>query len=412
MKRFREVASSALGRLRRPPPAHGFERPVMRLSRRRPRRGRVLLSLATKVYERLMAGETLDTTHVAAWQNFNISRTFLDLGFDVDVMCWDDNRSKLDGPYDIIHDVAVNLGRLSAEGHGGALKILHPMFSHWLVHNAANYQRHAALRQRRGISLEPARLLPTSTGPELADHIVCLGGPFALDSYRHCPGVMHVGPQLHPFALNEFLERDAAEARRHFVWLGGSGCVHKGLDLTLEAFAGLPDCELYVCSAMAHSKAFVNAYRKELHDTPNIHYLGWMDMNSARWRELSMRCATSILPSASEMAVTSLIGCMMSGLIPMGTEGADIDLSGFGVPITGATVEEVREAVCRVRDLAPAEVSDLSRAAFATASERFGRERYLRYYRQTICEILGLSPPSEWDTAESQWPMPDIERVA
>ena len=148
MSRLRRLAGSAKRRLQgnRPPPQAG--KPIYRLTPEGAVRGRALLSIATQVYERLLQGEPLDKTHVAAWQNFNISRTFLDLGFQVDVMSWDDQQTRPPGPYDVLIDVISNLERLAEFGNDNAVKILHPMFAHWAVHNANNAARHADMLRR------------------------------------------------------------------------------------------------------------------------------------------------------------------------------------------------------------------------------------------------------------------------
>jgi hypothetical protein len=46
--------------------------------------------------------------------------------------------------------------------------------------------------------------------------------------------------------------------------------VHKGLDLVLEAFARMPECQLTIVGPVRNEPEFVNVYRKELFHTPNI----------------------------------------------------------------------------------------------------------------------------------------------
>lgn len=385
--------------------------PMYRLSPDEKPRGRMLLSLGTPVYERLLGGETLDVTHIAAWQNFNISRTFLDLGFQVDVIDWNNDRVVPEGPYDVAIDVIANMERLDAHVGSNCVKILHAMFAHWVVHNANNYARHSALLARRGIGMPPVRQLPASTSVEAAEHIICRGGPYSLESYSHGPAKIHRIPQLHPFGINEFLERDMAACRRRFVFLGGFGCVHKGLDLVLEAFAELPDCELVVCGKITNEPHFEAFYRRELDELPNVHRVGWVDTTSDEWRRISGGCAASILPSCSETSVGSMVCCMINGLIPVTTDEADIELDGIGVRIEDATVESVRRAVRAVSERDPAELADLSRAAYEAAGSRFGRDRFLNAYRETVCDILDLEPLQPWAAWDAAFRVPRIERV-
>ena len=51
--------------------------------------------------------------------------------------------------------------------------------------------------------------------------------------------------------------KDFERARSAFLWFGSGGLVHKGLDLVLEAFAGLPDCRLFVCGPISRERSIV-----------------------------------------------------------------------------------------------------------------------------------------------------------
>lgn len=371
----------------------------------------MLLSYATQVYERTMAGKPLNKTHVAAWQNFNVSRAFLDLGFQVDVMSWEDRQTRPPGPYDVVVDVIANLERLAEFGGENAVKILHPAFAHWAIHNANEAARHANLLRRRGIAPPPKRQLPPSASAETAGHIICRGHKYSTDSFSYGPAMIHNVPQIHPWATHEFVERDMADSRKRFVWLGGSGGVHKGLDVTLEAFADLPDCEVYVCGNFSQERHFEAIYRHELYEMPNIHAIGWMDTASPQWREIVCKSATIMMPSASELACGSLIAGMMSGLIPMATDEGDMDLEGVGIRIGDGSVESVKKAICSVRDRNPVELAELSRAAFEAAGSRYGRGKFLDAYRGVICRILDLEPMEPWVPADAEFRVPEIERI-
>ena len=66
--------------------------------------------------------------------------------------------------------------------------------------------------------------------------------------------------------------------------------VHKGLDLVLEAFAGMPEYHLTVCGPVASEKDFERGYNQELYHTPNIHTFGWIDVDSPKFINLAAQC--------------------------------------------------------------------------------------------------------------------------
>lgn len=410
MSSLRRLAKSFQRRLGQTAPPT----PVAQLYRATPEvpvRGRMLLSYATQVYQRLVEKQPLDKRHVAAWQNWNITRAFLDLGFQVDVLPYNDEKTVPPGPYDVVIDVIANLERLSACVGDSGLRILHPTFAHWAQHNTNNYERHLALLHRRGVAPPPKKLLRPSASAEVADHIICRGGDFATATFAHCKGQIHAVPQLHPFALHEFIERDMESARRRFVWLGGAGVVHKGLDITLDAFADLPDCEVYICGPYERDRHFNAIYGRELNDLPNVHAIGWMDTLSDEWRRIVSGSATILMPSAAELGCGSLIAGMMSGMIPMATDEGDIDLNGVGVRVADGSVESLKAAVLSVAERNPAELADLSRAAYEAAGARYGRGRFLDAYRAAITGILGIEPASPWVPWDAEFRVPTIEAV-
>ncbi|GMQ88583.1 MAG: hypothetical protein BMS9Abin09_0011 [Gammaproteobacteria bacterium] len=404
-RHFRGLVGRILGRCGGQLPRNA----LIRLQPGKPVRGRMLLSYSTQVYERLLRGQPFDRTHISAWHNFQISRTFLDLGFQVDVIRFDDHRTIPNADYDVMVDIVSNIGRLADRLGPGCIKILHPMFSHWTVHNSRNYARHAALAQRRGVALKPQRLVEPNDSVERADYITCRGGAFSRGSYDYGKAAILRLPQLTPAAIDGYIDRDMDRCRNRFVWLGGNGVVHKGLDLLLEAFAGLPDCHLTVCGRVSTEKSFESLYRRELYESPNIETIDWIDTLSDRFRHIVTGSVALILPSASELSCGSVIAGMMTGLIPVTTPSTDIDVSGIGFSIEEDSVAAVRSAVCAVRDQSAARLAEMSRASWEAADQRYGRDKFLRAYRETICGILDLPPADEWAQLEGEMRVPEMK---
>ena len=404
-RRFRRLVRRILGRRG----GHLPRNALIRLQPDKPLRGRMLLSYATEVYQRLLHGEPFNRNHISAWHNFQIARTFLDLGFQIDVIPFDDHQFTPKVDYDVTVDINSNIGRLADRLGPDCIKILHPMFSHWTIHNSRSYARHAALAQRRGAALKPLRLLEPNDSVECTDYITCLGGAFSRASYDYGKAPLLRLPQITPASIEDYLDRDIDRCRNRFVWLGGNGMVHKGLDLVLEAFAGLPDCHLTVCGRVSREKPFESLYQRELYELPNIETIDWIDILSARFRQIASESMALVLPSASEFSCGSVIAGMMTGLIPVTTPSTDIDVSEIGFSIEEDSVEAVRSAVCAVRDQPTARLAEMSQASWDAANQRYGRDKFLRAYREAICGILDLPQPDEWQQPEGEIRIPEIK---
>jgi glycosyltransferase involved in cell wall biosynthesis len=407
MQRFRRQLRSMIGSSQ---PSKGEPGPV-RLVPEGPKTGRVLMSYSTRVYHDLRAGKNLDRTHISAWQNFHIARIFLDLGFEIEVFHFEDHDYLPKGSFDVFVDIVANLGRLSDSLGPGVVKILYPMFAHWTVHNLNSYARHRALAERRGVAIPPKRLLAPNDSVERADHIFCKGGRFGRRTYAYSNNTLIPIAQIHPHAINEFIDRDFGTCGRNFIWIGGSSAVHKGLDLVLEAFADLPDLNLTVLGRVAEEKQFAEVYRKELFELPNIKLAGWVDTLSDDFRTLVSNAAAIVAPSATELSCGSVIAGMMNGLIPVTTETADIEVAGIGIPIETGTVRSVSDAVAEVAAMSPVALRELSLAAREASQERYGGDKFIRTFRAAVCNALGLSPPGHWETDDGMRQIQSIEPV-
>ncbi len=67
--------------------------------------------------------------------------------------------------------------------------------------------------------------------------------------------------------------------------------------MVLDAFADMPDHKLYICGPIEKEIDFEKAYYKELYESSNIHALGWVDVSSPEFIEISNKCLALIYSS-------------------------------------------------------------------------------------------------------------------
>ena len=115
-------------------------------------RGNVLLSYILEPFV-LKAGQSLPNTHTNYWESLQMARTFLDLGYAVDVISYQNNVFMPKKEYSFLIDARWNLERLSPVLKQDCRKIIHLDTAHILFHNAAECARLLALQQRRGCAL-------------------------------------------------------------------------------------------------------------------------------------------------------------------------------------------------------------------------------------------------------------------
>jgi len=352
------------------------------------RRGRVLVA---NVLAPFLCNSDVEigTSHTCDWEGFQIGKTFLDLGYSVDVINFHNRTFIPEKDYQVFVGALEGFGRLAPLVNEDCIKILHAVYAHWLINNGAQYRRLEQLKNRKGVVLPPVKMVQPDNGIEYVDHVTTLGNRFTVDSYRFAGKPVHRVPisATHSFAFDSAKKFD--HSRKNFLWFGNGGLLHKGLDLVLEASAEMPEYQLIVCGPVDAGKEFEKAFRRELYETRNIRVTGWVDVGSEQFTNLASQCAGLVYASCSEAGGGSVIQCMHAGLIPIVSYESSVDVSDdFGVILQQSSIEEIRLAVRDIAERPTGELALMSRRAWQYAQEHHTRERFAEVYREVIERIL------------------------
>ena len=363
-----------------------IDRRTVTLDPRGPQKGRVLLAYVIEGFFRA-DDEPFMGRHTHYWEALEIARAWSELGFRVDAIDNYNLSHRPEGSYDVVVGARMILEPLLKRMDNEPLKVFHIDTCHWLANNTAQLRRIRAVQDRRGETLKPRKLIEVNRAAELADVATVLGNDFTMGTYAFRDLAIHRVP-ISSVAPGDWMDRDMETARRSFVWLGSQGLVHKGLDLVLEAFAGMPDLDLYVCGPIDEEKDFVAAYRRELHETPNIHPIGWIDVQGPEWAEIARKCSAVVYPSCAEGGGGSVIACMHQGLMPLVTPSASVDVpDGGGLELKDETVEGIREAVRSIAGESPRRLVERSRSAWEHVRRHHTRAAFAENYRAALGRI-------------------------
>jgi glycosyltransferase involved in cell wall biosynthesis len=185
------------------------------------------------------------------------------------------------------------------------------------------------------------------------------------------------------------LGKNFAEARRRFFWFGGTGAVHKGLDLVLEVFNELPDLQLFIGGAVADEPDFVEAYRQELYNRANIRLAGWINVESTLFADITRNCGYVILPSCSEGQAGSVTVCMHRGLVPIVTREVGVETKDFGITLKDCQPRTISEAVVYAANQSAAALEQHSRMAYDEAKVRYTRAAFSRNFENAMRRLMG-----------------------
>lgn len=318
--------------------------------------------------------------HTNAFEVVAMADAWRDLGYRVEICDYDDQTYLPPADCRAAIDIHGNLERWHPDLPDGCVRILHATGPHWLEWNQAELAGLASIRDRKGIALRPRRQVEASRGVEVADHVVVLGNDYTAASFAFGGKPVTRVPISSAYEFEWPADRDFEQAKRKFFWVASYGMVHKGLDLVLDAFAGLSDLNLTVCGRPEKEDDFFNLYKRELQETPNISFRGWMDMGTPAFTEMARTHATIIYPSKAEGGAGSAIHCMHAGMLPACTRGASIDLGDFGVSIPEETVDSVRQAALQIANMTAAEVEQRARRSWEHVRRVHTREEFRKNY--------------------------------
>jgi glycosyltransferase involved in cell wall biosynthesis len=362
---------------------------VVYLAPDRASRGNVLFSYKQAFEAFLLEpGQPIPNTHTNYWASMQMAKTFLDLGYCVDVINHHNNQFLPEKDYSIIVDVRWNLERLAPLLTRDCLKIMHIDAAHMLFHNAAESRRLLELQRRKGVTLRPRRPEMPNLGIEHADYATTTGNAFTISTFRYANKPIYRLPIAAAVSCPWPEEKDWEACRKHFLWFSSGGLVHKGLDLALDAFAKMPEYHLTVCAPVDQEEDFRQAYFEELYRTPNIETVGWVDVNSRKFTEIANRCIGLIYTSCSEGGGACAITCLHTGLIPIVSYEASVDVHDFGFTLRSCSMEDIKESIKMVVHRPPEELKERARKAWEFARAHHTREKFAARYREVIEEVL------------------------
>lgn len=316
--------------------------------------------------------------HQNKWQAIELADRVSDMGYVVDIYPLSADPPHRIEKYDLIFGRGDNYHRAVEDcdcttiyyGTGQSMPTL----------RQKEKERLRNLEERRGVRLSPERSREHRGTPKSYENVIVVGDERTALTYHDLTADTS---SIYPIRLaykpnfSPPQEKNFTEARRSFVWFGGSGVVLKGLDLVLEAFEGLEGLDLYVCGPVTNNEEFANHYRALLNDTGNIHTMGWVRVGSREFMETMSEAGYLLYPSASDgFPSGSIAACMHAGIVPILSSEIVHDTDGWGLTLDDVTVPEIRAQVRRCAEQDPEALRSMSRRALAKARSDFTRRAY------------------------------------
>lgn len=173
------------------------------------------------------------------------------------------------------------------------------------------------------------------------------GSDFCKSSYNYLDKKMYniqvPSNETISFSFDE-IENRARNCMNSFLYFAGPGMLHKGLDILLDVFS-LPqnnDLHLHICTVPSDSD-FVRFYTKELFESDNIHFHGYISDESKEFYNLTNKCAFVIILSCSEANPASIATCAKRGLVSLANY--ESDTLNCSIPINNIEIQSVSRVI-------------------------------------------------------------------
>jgi len=275
-----------------------------------------------------------------------------ELGYNVDIIDYRYTK-KIDlSKYNLIcgfGDVFQQV--FESSNHNNIQTIYYGAGMHVCHQNTTSLQRVKDVYIKKGVWLgKSARFVEKTWTHQtsLVDGIVSLGNEVCADSYRkYYNGIVYsLSAPFYEIQNGENIIRKREKvSKKHFLWFGSSGLIHKGLDLCLDYFVKNQDLFLHVCGPIESEKEFINVYKKELFESSNIKVYGFIDIASKEFETILSLCSFILFPSCSEGGSPSTLTVIGNGgLLPIITKETAVE-TGYEIWIEGFDYESIDKAI-------------------------------------------------------------------
>lgn len=288
-----------------------------------------------------------------------IAEVFREMQFNIDVVNYLDHRTVDYKKYSVLFGFGFPIIKYYRRSNSKVRVIAYNAGMHNYFQNQATINRLLDFYQTHGVWLmESGRYVENDwTGiTRITDAVVTLGDDVVKSSYeKYTDKPVYTLPVPGFFVLNylDLIDQKLSpEWQNNYLWFGGKGLIHKGLDLLLDYFGENPEIHLYVCGPIEDEEGFCSLYHELLYRTENIHTQGFIKLETDSFNKILQKCTFVIFPSCSEGGGASVVNvCANGGLIPIVSKESSVYTGDFGIEIPTLNYKGINKAIQSTRNI-------------------------------------------------------------
>lgn len=315
-----------------------------------------------------------------------------ELGFAVDVVDYDSEHNINYDKYLLIIGFGQAFARSFHDNNFKGKRILHFTGANPNFSNEAEARRAKQSYERNKVFLQPRREVywPWMYSAINSDCIFVLGNRWTLSTYDGLNNKTFLLPVPYvPTLVPLVAKKDWEVLRYRFCWFAGSGALHKGLDLLLEAIDQMGGAyHLDICGPIENENDFLKLYESTIFNNSNVTFHGFIDSESQAMQKILLTNAFVIFPSCSEGGGSSVITCMAAGLIPIVTKEASVEIEDFGFLIDSPTISSIVSVMQLASSLKKDEMITRSENAKSYATTNHSNKLYTQTFRDSLLKVI------------------------
>lgn len=263
-----------------------------------------------------------------------------------------------------------------------ALKIYYATGAYFEHQNKMIYRRTNEFNKKYHTDYPFQRLVSESKRCEMADFIFQIGSKFTVGTYPvSLQKRIKLIRQSNTLINLPTLKKNYSN-KIDYLWLGSSGTILKGLDLTIAYFQKHPEKTLHVVGGVDEK------FKQILSVTQcsNIKFYGFLNTSSNQFVSLATKCNFLVYPSCTEGGCPgAVINSMLYGIIPIVSPWAAFDdIEQIGYLLKELNETSIDEAIKWTDRLSSDEIFTLSEK-----SKKYANENYnLHVFENDIYESL------------------------
>ena len=181
-----------------------------------------------------------------------------------------------------------------------------------------------------------------------------------------------------------FEQKNHDITKKHYLWLGSYGAVHKGLDLLLDVFENREDIVLHIAGLSEEDENLLKPKKR-----PNIINHGYLNIKTESFLEVVKKCSFNILPSCSEGLSTAITTGMLHGLIPVVMKNTGFNrLNNNAIFLEDFKVAYLDKEMTEISKMTSEHLIDFSKNVFDFARENFSNVSFEMNFEKIMNGIL------------------------